>query len=461
VYLLKALILAAGRGERLKEVTNGKPKALTPVAGVPLLHRTLDSLKEMGVTSVHIVIGYRGREIVRTLGKEYRGLRINYLKNPKWKKGNLYSLLAAEGHLDEDFLLLMSDHIFDPRIVRHLISSRRDCALTLAVDRGEATSEDTKVLESGGKIVDIGKDIGEYNCIDTGIFLCSPEIFRYAREAAEKGNGQLSDCIRLAAADGRARVFDITKIPSYLPKMRREVGVYWVDIDTPEDLKKAKKLLVQSAGKGASDLMAHYVHRHIEDRLVYHLSDTRITPNQLTIATNIVAYSATALFLLGFLLPASILTLVVGIMDGLDGKLARVRGRASKLGALEHPFDLLFEFSWLIALSIYLSGTWGPLPLELCAVSLAFIAFYRLCYDQFRRTMGRSLDDYGDFERKFRRIAGRRNLYNLHILAWILLGRPFYSLVTILGHAALTACVYAIRAGTHMRRADLGEASGS
>lgn len=452
---MEALILAAGRGERLNQVTKGAPKVLAPVAGVPLLCRILDSLKEAGVTTAHIVLGYKGEEIIRRVGKkEYDGLSINYIKNPDWEKGNLYSLLSADKHFKDNFLLVMSDHLFDPRIVKNLTRIRPEGALMLAVDRGDPSPEDTKVLERSGKIVDIGKELKKHNCIDIGIFLCSPKIFQYAQKAAKDGNGELSDCIRYAALTGDARIFDITKIPSYVSKMRRKVGVFWLDVDTPDDLKRAKSLLVQSSGKGASDLLAHYIHRPIEDNLVYHLSDTRITPNQLTVATNLVAYSATALFFFGHLLLASILTLVVGIMDGLDGKLARVRGKLTKLGTLEHPFDLLFEFSWLMALSLFLSKTLGSLPLGLSALTIAFIAFYRHCYDQFRQAMGRSLDDYGDFERKFRRIAGRRNLYNIHILVWVVIGAPFYSLVTILGHSILTAVVYAARAGMHMHAAD-------
>jgi phosphatidylglycerophosphate synthase len=141
-------------------------------------------------------------------------------------------------------------------------------------------------------------------------------------------------------------------------------------------------------------------------------------------------------------------------MDGLDGKLARIHQRQTKLGRMEHAFDLLFEFSWLAALAFFLSRTEGTLPLQLCTLSIMFIAFYRFCYDQFSRTMKISLDIYGRFERAFRRIAGRRNLYNLHILLGVLFNVPLYALYTILAHSAITAVVYAYRASVHMHEAD-------
>jgi CDP-L-myo-inositol myo-inositolphosphotransferase len=449
------LILAAGRGERLSKITGGLPKALAPLAGVPLLCRVLRSLKEVGVTSVYVVVGYRGDEIVRKIGKEYDGLRIRYIENPEWEKGNLYSLLAARNHLKDNFLLLMSDHLFDPRVVKNLLKQGPKDTLVLAVDKEKASPEDTKVLEKNGRIVSIGKELEKFNCVDIGVFLCSPKIFHYAERAAADGNGELADCVRYVASDGGAWVSDIGEIPSYVPKVRKRVKPFWFDIDTPEDIKRAKSQLVRSSGKSASDFLAHFVHRPIEDKIVYHLADSKITPNQLTVAVNLVAYCVTALFFFGRLLAASILTFVVGLMDGLDGKLARVRGQSTKLGLLEHPFDLLFEFSWFVALALFLSRSgYGTLPLVLCVLIITFTAFYRHCYDQFGRAMGRSLDDYGNFERKFRRVAGRRNLYNIHILAWVLVGHPLYALATVLGHSILTAVIYALRAGIHMHAAD-------
>lgn len=184
--------------------------------------------------------------------------------------------------------------------------------------------------------------------------------------------------------------------------------------------------------------------------MVPFISKFSITPNQLTVIVNVLAYTATALFFLGHLLPASILTFVVGIADGLDGKLARVKLKSSNLGALEHSFDLLFEFSWFIALSWFLfSTTQTAAPLILCIFIILFVAFYRHIYDQFRRTMGKSLDDAGDFERAFRTVAGRRNLYNIEILAGILLAVPLYSLIVVLLHSAITAAVYSARVIKH------------
>lgn len=438
--VVRALVLAAGESSRMG---GDPPKQLRQVAGLKLLERTLCSLRDAGIIEVHIVLGYKKELVQQQIGKHYVGLCIHYIHAEHWPRGNLYSFLAARGFSDQDFILCMSDHIFDAEIVQKLRSLNLDGVLALAVDRVQRAPDDTLVLDREGCIIDIGKNITVWNSVDTGFFKCSPEIFKYAVAAMEAGGVELAECVKLAAAAGEAQILDVCEH-------------YWVDVDTERDMKRAKQILARQTQKsrGASDFIAHYVNRPIENALVYHLSDTRVTPNMVTVASNILAYLVAAFFFFGYLLPGSLLTFVVGVVDGVDGKLARIRRQTTHLGKLEHAFDLLFEFTWLLALATYLSVFWGALPVLLAAGSITLIAFYRLVYDQFSRTMGVSLDDYSQFERRFRRVAGRRNLYNIHILMSVLLSVPLWSLFTIMLHATITAVVYAARAGIHLRAAD-------
>lgn len=438
---IPALVLAAGEGSRLRNYARQKP--LLRIAGVPLTGRVLLGLKEAGIKHVYIVIGHEGEAIREYFGERYAGLDVHYVTARNWERGNLYSFFAAKGLFKQNFVLCMGDHLFDPQIVKTLINAPLDGVLVLAVDRVGYSPDDTRVRERNGRIVDIGKFLDGSNCVDTGLFLCSPMVFRFAKKAVEQGSSELADCIRLVAQKEGARVLDIS-------------GRYWVDVDTGEDLKRAKKLLAtySQKGRGASDFVAHYLNRPIENAIIQRICDSRITPNQLTIATNVLAYFVTYLFLLGHLSIGSILTFVVGIMDGLDGKLARIRGHPTKLGLLEHPLDLLFEFSWLIALALFLSRGVGSLPVVVVALSIALIAFYRMCYDQFSKATGVSLDVYGRFERGFRRVAGRRNIYNVYILIGVLLGAPLYSLIGILVHSALTAVIYCYRAAVNLHAID-------
>lgn len=436
----QAVVLAAGEGSRIGEET---PKQLCRVAGLTLLERTLRSLQIAGIKEVYVVVGYQSDLVQKHLGAKYAGMRILYVYAEDWAKGNLYSFLAAQDFSHNDFILCMCDHVFDSQIVEKLMNVNLDGTLILAVDRVQQSSDDTLVWEQNGWIQEIKKGLPEWNSVDTGVFRCSPRIFQYAKTAAEKGGTELAECVEQVATAGEAQILDVS-------------GFYWVDVDTPDDIKRAKQVLAQHTQKarGASDVVAHYLNRPIENWLVSHLSDSRVTPNMVTIVSNILAYLTAGLFLFGWLLPASLLTFVVGVVDGVDGKLARIRHQTTRLGKLEHAFDLLFEFTWLLALAIYLSLFWGFIPILLAAVSIILMAFYRMVYDLFSRTMKVSLDNYGSFERRFRRVAGRRNLYNIHILIAILLGVPLVSLFTIMVHAAFTAVVYVLRAGKHLRSAD-------
>jgi choline kinase/phosphatidylglycerophosphate synthase len=440
---LKALILAADVGSQLEKLTKQKPKALLPIAGVSLLGRVLRSLREAGIQEAWIVTGYKAHLIREEIGTNYAGLKIHYINAQNWENGELHTLLAARETFKTFFMLCMCDVIFDPEIGKILQQQKPKSTVVLAIDRKSPTPNDTKVLEQNEMIINIGKAINPFNCVNTGLFLCSPKIFEYAEEAVSQGATQLVEAVRAAASHGDARIVDVT-------------GHHWMNIDTPSEFEDAKRFLVKGTQKkrGASDLIAHYVNRPLENMIIYHLSDLQITPNQLTIATNLLAWLVTYLFFTGHLLAGSILTFAVGVMDGLDGKLARIRQRETKLGRMEHAFDLLFEFSWLVALAFFLSKTKGLLPLQLCALSLMFIAFYRFCYDQFSRTMNVSLDVYGRFERIFRRVAGRRNLYNIHIFLGVVFDVPLYALFTIMIHSAITAVVYAYRASLHMYKAD-------
>jgi len=277
---MKALIIAAGEGTRFGNLTKDKPKPLVRLLGLSLVERVILTAKEVGIDEFIIVIGYLGERIKEKLGNGNRyGVKITYIENREWERGNGVSVLKAKESLKEDFILLMSDHIFDARILKELISYDLKDSVVLVVDKREPLPGDTRVLEKEGKIARIGKDIEKANCIDTGLFLCSAKIFSYVEETVKEGREEFADSIAQAAKNRDARIFDITEINSYVPSMRKEIQPFWIDIDTAEDLAKAKKLLIGNACKGRNDLLATYVNKPIENFIVRRLANTRITPN--------------------------------------------------------------------------------------------------------------------------------------------------------------------------------------
>jgi phosphatidylglycerophosphate synthase len=252
---------------------------------------------------------------------------------------------------------------------------------------------------------------------------------------------------------------DMAELAVYVPGMRRAVKPFWCRVRSLADAQRCKSLLVESAQKGTLDVVAWYVNRPIENWIVRRIADLPLTPNQVSLFTNLVAYGVPALFLTGHFLPGVLLALAVNVLDGVDGKLARVKGLTSYLGELEHSFDLLYEQAWYLSFywALYLQTHNLPF-LALGAVMALLDSFSRHCSMQFKLVTGVSLADYAPFDRWFRRLDGRRNIYSVHILVAVLASWPVMAAWTMVAHAVLTAGVYSWRAAKHLRRMDLGHA---
>ncbi len=187
---MKCLIIAAGEGSRLS--TRGDSKPLIPILELPLIERVILTARKAGLSDFYVVTGYNGEKLRNHLNKfgQEKNLKITHLINDDWEKENGLSVLKAKGEIEENFILLMSDHIFDGTILSELLREKNlDGEVVLAVDsslNNENVDIDdvTKVLtDDDHKIINIGKNIKNYNAYDTGIFLCSPAIFKALEES--------------------------------------------------------------------------------------------------------------------------------------------------------------------------------------------------------------------------------------------------------------------------------------
>ena len=107
---MKALILAAGYGKRLRPITNEIPKCMVEVGGVPLLINALNNLVEIGISEVGIVVGHKAEYIKEKIGNSYKNTRISYFENEKFlETNNIYSLYMASEFCNDEILLLEAD----------------------------------------------------------------------------------------------------------------------------------------------------------------------------------------------------------------------------------------------------------------------------------------------------------------------------------------------------------------
>lgn len=227
-----ALILAAGNGSRLAACSGELPKPLVPVDGKPLIEHVMSGACEAGIERFVIVVGYRSQMIQDWYRNQRRcKVDVSWVQNPEYHKNNGVSVLLARESIQEPFLLLMSDHLFESTTARSLLRQPiGQDEVILAVDRKVASVFDlddaTKVRLWGNCIVDIGKNLKSYDALDTGMFLCQPVLFRWLECAMVNGNCSLSDGLRVMGQRRKFRAFDIG-------------DAYWQDVDTPSALEYA------------------------------------------------------------------------------------------------------------------------------------------------------------------------------------------------------------------------------
>ncbi len=243
---MKAVVLAAGRGQRLSETGPTLPKPLVPLAGKPLVGHTLEALAEAGAGQALVVTGH-GERAVRQGAQEWARLPLEFAPNPRFRQGASYSLAAARDFCGEDpFLLVMCDHAFSPQLLQALLDSVAADLLgdtcRVAADRAPRdhgyTDEATKLAtDEAGFVTAIGKSLADWDALDAGAFVCSPAIWE-AVDAAP-GDCGLSDIFAVLTRERRLGTVDVS-------------GHFWYDIDTADDLREAERLFTSSPAGAAS-----------------------------------------------------------------------------------------------------------------------------------------------------------------------------------------------------------------
>jgi 1L-myo-inositol 1-phosphate cytidylyltransferase len=223
-----ALIIAAGYGTRLREISQSKP--LTPIAGVPMLELAVRQVRAAGVERVVVVTGHNAIEIEKFLPSLSARVGIPVVSERvlHWSTPNGHSVVAGAARIDGDYLLVMADHLFETGILERLArQGTRSRGVTLAIDRrldnplidpADATWVKT---DADGRIEAIGKTIPEYDAADCGAFLATPELAQAIRSAIANGAaGSLSEGMQRLADAGRAATMDIG-------------AAWWLDVDDP------------------------------------------------------------------------------------------------------------------------------------------------------------------------------------------------------------------------------------
>ena len=380
---MDAIILAAGDGTRMG---SSRPKVLLSINGTTLLEHHINALNALGIKNIYIVTGYKHQDIEKFIkGKGYRNVFTIY--NPEWEKGNAYSVIAGEKFLKRPFLLVMGDHYYQLSPLRPLVRMKADFMMVVDSNPGYVdVDEATKVRFEKGRVVEIGKGLKEFDAVDTGIFLLSPSIFPFIKNSIKNGAETWNDVKRLWIEKNPLPLYDIN-------------GSLWYDVDTPEDFENLKRIIKEREIIKARDgIISKTLNRRISSWLSQHLVKTRITPNQITIISFVIALASAVFFGLGnrwSLIIGGLLIQFSSIVDGCDGEIARLKGLSSAYGAwLDSVLDRFADAAVItgMAWGAYHQFGWIVWPLAMIALAGSLsVSYTETRYEAlFRKPLDRS-----------------------------------------------------------------------
>ena len=234
---MKAVVLAAGKGTRLRPLTDDKPKGMVEVDGKPLITHCFDQLIELGADELIIVVGYMKEVIIDHYGDAYEGVPITYT-HQREQKGLAHALLTVEEHVDNDFMLILGDNIFQANlqdVVRRQREERADAAfLVEEVPWEEASRYGVCDTNQYGEITDVVEKPEDppSNLVMTGFYTFSPAIFHACHlvQPSNRDEYEISDAVDLLIQSGRT--IDAIGLDGWR-----------IDVGYPEDREEAERRL--------------------------------------------------------------------------------------------------------------------------------------------------------------------------------------------------------------------------
>ena len=217
---MKAVILAAGEGKRLRPFTETMPKVMLPVANKPVLEHVLDALKNSGITEIILVVGYK-KEVIMDYFKDYKEIKITYVVQDK-QLGTAHALSKAENHINSSFIVIPGDNIIDGKSIEKLVQDKSEYCIL--IKEHPQPSKYGVVFIKDGKLNEIvekpSEEIGRF--ISTGIYKLPKTIFKDIENCRLQG------------------VYDISSVIQNLIKEEKTINTIlassWMDIVYPWDL---------------------------------------------------------------------------------------------------------------------------------------------------------------------------------------------------------------------------------
>jgi 1L-myo-inositol 1-phosphate cytidylyltransferase / CDP-L-myo-inositol myo-inositolphosphotransferase len=316
------VVLAAGRSQRLASVTGGGSKVLLRLGGLSLVERAVRSLLAAGLARVLVVVGHDAGLVATVVGRLGRG-RVKVVYAERWLDGNGASLAAVQREVQGQglFLLVTADHVFAEGVLARLLAAGAPAVLIDPAPDRPAWGEGTRVRVVNGAVVVFGKHLDE-PAIDCGAFLLSAEVFGRQLQAASEGDHSLAGAVTRLA---QTRPLRAVELPA---------GCWWQDVDTPQDVRAAKRALRRSLTKASDGPVSRLLNRPLSTRLSMVLAPLRPAPDLVSLVAFAFGLAGAALLAAGQGLAGALLVHASSVADGVDGEVARLQLRGGPRGAL-------------------------------------------------------------------------------------------------------------------------------
>lgn len=231
---MEAVILAAGRGTRLPEVTKNIPKCLMQINGETILEKQIKILLNNSIKKIYVVIGYMADKIKKKIKEK----EVTFIINKEYENtDNLYSLyLASEKVKGKEFILLNGDTIFDEEIIKKIVNEKGKNVAP--IDSKYYDLEELKIKEKKGKVIKIlpkktPKEESDGSTIG---------IFKFSSGGSKILFNEIQKCVKRKIKN---KWFEYA-LNNILDKINMCVldihGLKWIEVDTLKDFKKAQKL---------------------------------------------------------------------------------------------------------------------------------------------------------------------------------------------------------------------------
>jgi bifunctional UDP-N-acetylglucosamine pyrophosphorylase/glucosamine-1-phosphate N-acetyltransferase len=230
---MKAVVVAAGQGTRMRPLTETRPKPMVPVAGRPLVEHVLDAAAP-SVDGLVVVVGYEGDQVREHVGAEHDGVPVEYVTQDE-QLGTAHAIQQAEPHVEERFLALNGDVLFDPGLVAGLAEAGAEVDAAMAVMEVENPSSFGVVDTADGRVTGIVEkpDDPPSNLVNLGLYAFPSAVFDLIADLkpSERGEYEITDALASLVDAGQ-------------PVAAVEHDGLWLDVGRPWDLLDANEHLL-------------------------------------------------------------------------------------------------------------------------------------------------------------------------------------------------------------------------